>query len=76
MSNNKNWVDMKAWIKRIKDNKLYLIISLIGIVMLTIGGIIWDCCFGKILLCVGIIAFLISTIIGLRNKDLEWKEFE
>lgn len=67
---------MKEWIKRIKDNKLYLIVFLIGVVMLAIGGIIWNCCIGKILFCGGIIVSFVAAILGLRNKDLEWEEFE
>lgn len=67
---------IKDWFGLIKDNIKYLIVFLIGVVMLAIGGIIWNCCVGKILLCGGIIVSLIAAILGLRNKDLEWEEFD
>ena len=69
-------MNIKDWWCLIKDNKKYLIVFLIGVVMLAIGGIIWNRCVGKILLCGGIIVSLIAAILGLRNKDLEWEEFD
>ena len=69
-------MNIKDWWCLIKDNKKYLIVFLIGVVMLAIGGIIWNSCVGKILLCGGIIVSLIAAILGLRNKDLEWEEFD
>lgn len=72
----KIYEDMKEWTKLIKDNTLYLIISIIGLVSLAIGGVYVTTTIGKIFFCIGIAFSILSIIMGLRNKSLEWEEFD
>lgn len=72
----KIYEDMKEWAKLIKDNKLYLIISIVGLVLLAIGGVYVTTTIGKIFFCIGIAFSILSIIMGLRNKSLEWEEFD
>lgn len=67
---------MKEWFRLIKENIVYLIVFLLGLVLSTIGGMYLDAGWGMIILGIGIFISFISAILGLRNKDLEWEEFD
>lgn len=68
-------MNINNWIALIKENKIYLIVFILGLIVSAIGGIYVNAIWGKIVLGIGIVISIISAIVGLRNKSLEWEEF-
>lgn len=69
-------MNINNWIALIKENKIYLIVFILGLIVSAIGGIYVNAICGKIVLGIGIVISIISAIVGLRNKSLEWEEFD
>lgn len=69
-------MNIKDWFGLIKENLSYLIVAVVGLVLLAVGGVYFTELIGKILFFVGLLLSIISIIMGLRNKGLEWEEFD
>lgn len=69
-------MNIKDWFGLIKENLSYLIVAVVGLVLLAVGGVYFTELIGKILFFVGLLLSIISIILGLRNKGLEWEEFD
>ena len=67
---------INKWFGLIKENITYLIVAILGLVLLAVGGVSFTTAIGKILFYVGIAFSILSIIMGLRNKGLEWEEFD
>ena len=69
-------MNIKDWFGLIKENLSYLIVAVVGLVLLAVGGVYFTELIGKILFFVGLLLSIISIILGLRNKGLEWEKFD
>lgn len=69
-------MNINKWFGLIKENITYLIVAILGLVLLAVGGVSFTTAIGKILFYVGIAFSILSIIMGLRNKGLEWEEFD
>lgn len=67
---------MKYLWSLIKDNKWYLCWVLTGLLCITFGGLYWSTIIGKLVVVFGIIATMVSVIIGLKNSGLFWIEHD
>lgn len=67
---------IENWIGLIKDNIAYLIVAVLGLILLAVGGVCFTTMTGKILFVVGLTLSVISIFMGLRNKSVEWEEFD
>lgn len=63
------------WIGLIKGNLCYLIVAIMGLVLLAVGGVCHTT-IGRVLFFVGLVLSILAIILGLRNKSVEWKEFD
>lgn len=64
----------KKWRSLMCENKIYLIVSIVGLILLAVGGVYYLEPIGKVLFFVGLVFSILSIILGLRNKSLEWEE--
>lgn len=69
-------MNINKWFGLIKENILYLIFATLGLVLLAVGGVYFTTAIGKIFFYIGITFSILSIIMGLRNKSLEWEELD
>lgn len=74
--NNYLTMNFSDWIKLIKENVWYLITSILGTVLVAIGGICWNMLLGKIMFIIGMSIAIVALVLGLRNKGIEWEHFD
>ena len=56
------------------ENILYLFLVFAGLLCITFGGIFWYALVGKIVVILGVVLTMASTVFGLINTRIFWEE--